>query len=179
MTPYLESFPTPTQPGTHLEPPQKEHFRARREKAIWESVPNLGWEIGLFLGSLAPLPKGLLRCLGRMASLLANPVPCFILILPAPECSPPSRVGAQNLGIWTPAPLHAGLGLLEGELQACWGEGWDGRNLGALKTPQAPPTLHLCPHPGLPALCSGLLCLCILRGAVVRPALRKLFRHHV
>ena len=88
MTPYLESCPTPTQPGMHLEPPQEEQFRARREKAIWESVPNLGWEIGLFLGSLAPLPKGLLRCLGRMASFLASPAPCFILITPSSRVLP-------------------------------------------------------------------------------------------
>ena len=71
-----------------LEPPQEEHFRARREKAIWESVSNLGWEIGLFLGSLTPLPKGLLRCLGRMASLLVNPASCFILIAPSSRVLP-------------------------------------------------------------------------------------------
>lgn len=81
--------------------------------------------------------------------------PCQPCILFHPDRS--QLQGAPHLVEWElrtwasgpPPPLHAGLGLLEGELQACVGEGWDGRNWGALKTPQALPTLRLCPHTGL------------------------------
>lgn len=68
------SYPT----RTHLKSTSKRALLGARRRRLFGNLrPNLGWEIGSSWFT-CPLPgAGLLRCLGKYASLLANHAPCF------------------------------------------------------------------------------------------------------